>query len=145
MSEVERGQAALDAGEWDVAREAFMRAVEASSEDADAIDGLSQALWWTGDWVRARELRERAFALHKAASRPVEAARAAMWVANEHLIALGNRAAWNGWLERAAGMLKDEAPCVEHGWLVITRGRRAAEPSESARACTEAIEIARRH
>ena len=145
MGTLARGQAALDAGDWVTARDAFESALTSNAEDADALDGLSQALWWTGDWVRSRELREKAFALHRAGARKVEAARAAMWIANEYLVAVGNRAAWNGWLERAAGLLKDVEACADHGWLVITRGRRAAEPSESERACSEALEIARRH
>ncbi len=144
-SEIARGQAALDAADWLAAREAFEGALSVDADDADALDGLSQALWWTGEWARARELRERAFSMHRAKSRRVEAARAAMWIANEYLVAVGNRAAWNGWLERAAGQLKDVEPCADHGWLVITRGRRATEASESERACSEALEIARRH
>jgi ATP/maltotriose-dependent transcriptional regulator MalT len=147
MSEdaVALGQAALGAAEWQKAHDAFAKALEADAEHADALDGLGQALWWSGDWPRGRALRERAFALYRAGGRVVEAARTAMWIANEYLVATGNRAAWNGWLERTAGLLKDMPPCAEHGWLVITRGRRAEDANACATACTEALVIAREH
>ncbi len=145
LSGLERGQHALDRADWETAKDVFAQALSADEESADAMDGLSQALWWTGDWVRSRELRERAFARHRAAGRRIEAARAALWIANEHLVALGNRAAWNGWIERAAGQLEEVAPCADHGWVIITRGRRATDANECVRACTEALEIARRH
>jgi DNA-binding NarL/FixJ family response regulator len=144
-NEIERGKRALDAADWEAARDAFTKALDEDAASADAMDGLSEALWWLGDWSKGRELRERAFTKHRAMGHRLEAARAALWIANEHLVALGNRAAWNGWLERAAGLLQDVPPCSDHGWLIITRGRRAADVNECARACMESLEIARRH
>jgi len=145
MGEIERGKHALDAADWVTAREAFTAVLERDAADAGAMDGLSEAMWWLGDWVSSRELRERAFTKHRTEGRLLEASRAALWIANEHLVALGNRAAWNGWIERAATILQDVPACADHGWLVITRGRRATDASECVRACTEALEIARRH
>jgi len=137
------GRAALSRAEWDAARSEFENALAHDADDPNAIDGLSEALWWQGEWSRARELREKAFARHRAGGHPHEAARAAIWLANEYLIATGNRAAWNGWLERASGALESVAPCAEHGWLLVSRGRRDEDIRASVRACEEALVVAR--
>ena len=137
------GRGALSRADWSAARSHFEDALTRDAEDADAIDGLSEALWWQGEWARARELRERSFTRHRASGRAHDAARAAIWLANEYLVATGNRAAWNGWLERASGALESVAPCAEHGWLLVSRGRRAEDVQVSVRACEEALAVAR--
>ena len=137
------GHAALTKANWAEARSCFERAL--SVEDSPlALDGLSEARWWLGEWSPSRELRERAFARHRALGSDVHAARAAIWLANEYLLALGNRAAWNGWLERAAGLLRGHEQSPEYGWLLFTRGRRAEDPLEMANTCSEALSLARR-
>src|SRR5580658_49832 len=138
-----RGRRALAAADWTAARAAFDTIVTVQPEDPVALDGLSEALWWTGDWARARELREKAFVRHKALSRPIDAARAAIWLGNEYFVAHGNRAAWNGWLERAASLLEGAPRCAEHGWLIITRGRRAEDPNLALRASEDTLAMAR--
>jgi DNA-binding NarL/FixJ family response regulator len=137
-----RGKSALARADWADARAHFEGA--ADPESGEALDGLSEALWWLGEWSRSRELREKAFAQHRGAGQTIRAARAAMWLGNEYIVSQGNRAAWNGWLERAATLLDAAPPCAEHGWLLFMRGRRAA-PDEMERACTDALAIARRH
>ena len=140
---VSLGRGALSRADWSAARSHFEEALAKDAEHTDAIDGLSEALWWQGEWTHARELRERSFTRHRASGRPHDAARAAIWLANEYLVATGNRAAWNGWLERASSALESVAPCAEHGWLLVSRGRRAEDVHVSVRACEEALAIAR--
>jgi ATP/maltotriose-dependent transcriptional regulator MalT len=147
MAELEeilaRGRRALAAADWAAARTAFDAMVAAEPEDPVALDGLSEALWWGGEWGRARELREKAFVQHKALSHPIDAARAAIWLGNEYFVAHGNRAAWNGWLERAAALLEGTPPCPERGWLILIRGRRAEDPNLVLRACEDTLAMAR--
>src|SRR5450432_1148448 len=138
------GRAALSRAEWAEARACFERAAAVEPEAPEVLDGLSESYWWLGEWYESREIRERAFARYRALGAPREAARAAIWLANEYLIAAGNRAAWNGWLERAAGLLDGLEPCIEHGWLLFSRGRRVDDPEEMANACREVLELARR-
>ncbi len=138
-----KGKSALVCADWATARACFERVTD--PESGDALDGLSEALWWLGEWNRSRELRERAFAQHRRAGQAVRAARAAMWLGNEYIVSQGNHAAWNGWLERAGSMLESVEPCAEHGWLLFMRGRRASAPDEMERTCAEALAIARRH
>lgn len=140
---VELGRSALAEARWAEARAHFERAGAADPESAAALDGLSEARWWLGEWHEARELRERAFVRHRAAGARREAARAAIWLANEYLIATGNRGAWNGWLERAAGLLEGLEPGVDHGWLWFSRGRRLEDPKQMEHECVRAFELAR--
>jgi DNA-binding CsgD family transcriptional regulator len=138
------GRTALAEARWADARACFEAARGAESDSADALDGLCEACWWQGEWYEAREIRERAFARHRANGARASAARAAIWLANDYLLATGNRAAWNGWLERAAGLLEGLEPCVEHGWLWFSRGRRLDDPAAMERTCGEALDLARR-
>ena len=138
------GRAALSEARWADARASFEAADAVEPDSAEVLDGLSEARWWLGEWHESRELRERAFTRHRATNARAPAARAAIWLANEYLLAAGNRGAWNGWLTRAAGLLEGLPPCVEHGWLWFSRGRRLDDPTEMAATCGEALELARR-
>jgi tetratricopeptide (TPR) repeat protein len=137
------GRNALGEARWAEARAHFERAAAIDPDSAAALDGMSEARWWLGEWHEARELRERAFVRHRAVGARREAAAAAIWLANEYLIATGNRGAWNGWLERAAGLLEGLDPVVEHGWLWFSRGRRLDDPKQMEDECLRAFELAR--
>src|SRR4051812_40386632 len=119
------GREALARADWPAARVFFDAELARDAEDADALDGLGEALWWIGEWARARELREKAYARYRTLGRRIEAARAAIWLANEYYVSQLNRAAWNGWLERASGLLEETDAGSERGWVVISRARRA--------------------
>jgi ATP/maltotriose-dependent transcriptional regulator MalT len=144
LDSIALGRAALFEARWADARACFEAASALEPDSPDVLDGLSEARWWLGEWHESREIRERAFARHRANGARAEAARAAIWLANEYLIAAGNRAAWNGWLERAAGLLEGLEPCIEHGWLWFSRGRRLEDPTQMATTCGEALDLARR-
>jgi len=137
------GRSALGEARWADARAHFERAAAIDPDCAAVLDGLSEARWWLGEWHESRELRERAFVCHRAADARREAARAAIWLANEYLIATGNRGAWNGWLQRAAGLLEGLEPGVEHGWLWFSRGRRLDDPKKMEDECVRAFNLAR--
>jgi DNA-binding CsgD family transcriptional regulator len=137
------GRAALSKAQWAEALLCFERAAAVEPDAPEVLDGLSDARWWLGAWHESREIKERAFARYRAVGARRPAASAAIWLANEYLLATGNRAAWNGWLERAAGLLEGEGPCVEQGWLLFARGRRVNDPEEMATACNQVLEMAR--
>jgi DNA-binding CsgD family transcriptional regulator len=138
------GRAALSKAQWPEALISFERALTLGGGAADALDGLSEARWWLGLWSEAREARECAYTRHRALGANVAAARAAIWLGNDYLLATGNRAAWNGWLERAATLLEGQQETVEYGWLLFTRGRRETNLELMASACQEALALARR-
>jgi DNA-binding CsgD family transcriptional regulator len=130
--------------EWEAVREACEADV-AREATPERLDALAEALYWLDAADDARAARQRAYAAYVAAGRRVEAARAAMWLANEHFLAYGSRSAWNGWLTRADHLLEGLAPCAEHGWLVFHRGRRDEDPARVAAASRAAIAFAREH
>ena len=59
---VQEGQTALGRAEWARARECFERALGQDAQHAEALDGLGRALHFEGEYGRAIELTERAFA-----------------------------------------------------------------------------------
>jgi DNA-binding NarL/FixJ family response regulator len=140
---VDRGEAALTAGEWETAREAFAGAAEAAPSP-EALDGLGRTLWWLGDVDGAIDHRERAYAAFKERGADPEAARIALWLAREYLEAVGNEPVSNGWLARAEGLLQGAEPGREHGWLQLTRGGRALDADRMRAHAEEALGTARR-
>ena len=79
-----RGRAALAEADWEAARSCF-EAARGLGDTAEALDGLSQAVHFQGDYDRAIELKERAFAAYRRDGRRVEAAELARWLAFLHV------------------------------------------------------------
>jgi DNA-binding CsgD family transcriptional regulator len=111
------GRRALEQGDWESARSAFTAALAAArtaGEAAAGRDGLAQALWSLGRAPEAIALREQAFSDLVRAGRCTDAARCAVWVAHQHVLA-DRRAAARGWLARAEQVMADVPPCPGHG------------------------------
>jgi len=137
------GEQALVSGDWTGAREAFQAAVD-SGETPDALDGLGRAVWWLGDVDRAIEYRMRAYAAVRRQGDAARAAVIALWLGREYLEAVGNEPASQGWVARAEGLVRDREQGLEHGWLELTHGSRAAAPEAMRRHAQAALQIARR-
>ncbi len=137
------GDAALAAGDWARARDAFGSAL-VEHDTAEAHDGLGRALWWLRDVDGAIEHRERAHALFRKRGDRARAARIAAWLAVEYAEAVGNEPVSRGWLARADGLLRDAQPSSEHGWLALARGRLRPDPGAGADQAARALELARR-
>jgi DNA-binding NarL/FixJ family response regulator len=148
---IERGDAALAAGDWAAARTAFegvlsARPSPAAAEDAppEALDGLGRALWWTGDAEAALQYRQRAYAGFRRRGEVRRAARIALWLAGEYDALHANEAAANGWIARAERLLRAAGPGVEDGWLALARAARTSDPREREAASRLALEVALR-
>lgn len=135
------GYEALASGNWEEARDAFSRAVDAT-DSSDALDGLGRALWWLRDVRGAVVHRERAYAGFRRDGQLARAARIALWLSREQALVFGNEAVANGWLARAERLLRDVAPGAEQGWLSLARSERTRDPNESARLAGEALIVA---
>ena len=145
MSElVQDGQAALAAAEWAHARECFKRALERDAQDPEALDGLGRALHFEGEYDRAIELTERAFAAYRSAGRDVEAADRARWLAFLHGVVNANMSAAGGWMARAESVLEDVNECAAHGWLHLDRAPFTNEIRQREQLAASALAIARR-
>jgi DNA-binding CsgD family transcriptional regulator len=134
---------ALEAAEWEEARDAFQRAL-ADEEAPELLDGLARAVWWLGEAQAALGYRERAYAGFRARKEVARAARIAVWLSREYAVVLGNEPAASGWMARAERLLESAKPSVEHGWLDVARAERALPPAESLQHAREALRAAHR-
>jgi DNA-binding CsgD family transcriptional regulator len=138
-----RGREALAAADWETARSCFEEAWELD-ESPEALDGLSEAAHFEGDYDRAIELKERAFAAYRRAGRPVEAAEIARWLAFLHATCHGNFAVASGWMGRAESLLDGVEECAAHGWLMLDRAPFSSDRSEREKVAASALAIATR-
>src|SRR5438045_1946559 len=99
-----RGWDALEAGEWELARDAFEGAV-GRTKGPEASDGLGRARWWLGDVDGAIASWEQAYAAYRRLGDDPRATRVALLLSREHGEARGNHAAASGWLARARGLI----------------------------------------
>jgi DNA-binding CsgD family transcriptional regulator len=138
---IRRGWEALDAADWDGARSCFEQAHELG-ESAEVLDGLSRALHFQGEYARAIELTERAFAAYRQTGKRVEAADRARWLAFLHGTINSNMAVASGWMARAESLLEGAEECAGHGWLALDRAPFTDDARE--RLAAAALGIARR-
>lgn len=121
LDRIDAGQRALDAGEWDRARELFRAALD--DEDVpEAWEGLGWAGWWLNLGEATIAAREAAYRLYRARDDRVGAGRVAAWLAADHREYRGDEAVGNGWLGRSRRLLDGLPECPEHGWLALTEG-----------------------
>jgi DNA-binding CsgD family transcriptional regulator len=137
------GWEALADADWDGARSCFEQACELG-ESAEALDGLGRALHFLGDYARAIELTERAFAAYRQLDKPVEAADRARWLAFLHGTINSNMAVASGWMARAETLLENTDECAGHGWLALDRAPFTDDAAERERLAAAALAIARR-
>ena len=76
------GEAALAAGDWEAAREAFEGAIDMDDAPA-ARDGLGRALWWIEGAAPAVAERTRAYSGYRQLGDEQAAAHVALWIAHE--------------------------------------------------------------
>lgn len=120
-SGLDTGWAALRRAAWMDARSAFTAVLD-QAEGAEAYEGLAWAAFWLHDIEALFAARGRAYELYREAGDRLSAARAATWIASDHVDFRGDNAVANGWWRRAQRLLNglDEAP--EHGWLAAHEG-----------------------
>jgi len=135
------GRLALEAGTWDDARAAFEDAL-AERESADAHDGLGQALWFLGRVEDGVAARERAFDGYVRDRRCDEAARVAVWISHQYVIA-GRASAARGWLARAERAAEAAGPGAGRGWVAVEHARHAESVEQRAEHARRALAIAR--
>ena len=138
------GRTALDDGEWGAAREAF-EACLGQEERADALLGLSDALWWLGDTDGAVRRGEQAYAAFRHDRDAASAIVAAVTLYFHHRVSLGNAAAARGWLQRAARLVEEHGLAPLEGWVMLMRAHDSADPAVAEQWSREACRLAGRH
>jgi len=123
---VEAGRAALAAGEWAAAREAFEASLERQTS-AEAFEGLGMACRWLGEQETAIRVLQRAYRLHRRAGDARGAARVALQLCFGECYFHADVAVGLGWLERAERLLEGTEPGPEQGWVTLIRGHLALQ------------------
>ncbi|HET8874240.1 MAG TPA: hypothetical protein VFM83_11195, partial [Gaiellaceae bacterium] len=120
---LELARNALAGKDWQVAYAALAELNRAEKLDADDLNGLADAAWWTGRMDESIEARTRAYAawLEQGAQRA--AALSALHLARDNEL---KRSGLQGaWLARAERLLSEEDDSVERGYLERMRSRLA--------------------
>jgi tetratricopeptide (TPR) repeat protein len=139
--QVGAGFAAMAAGDWPAARDAFSAALEVA-EVPEAFFGLANALFWLGDLAGTIANCEKAYAGFRRRGDPMFAAGAALSLVGYNKGYLGNTAAARGWLSRAARIIENEVPELR-GELLGATAYVTDDPVESEALARQAAEIGR--
>ena len=146
MNPHEAARVALNAGEWQLAREQ-LEACIAAGETAEALEDLGLVGWWLDDAALTFGARERAYQLFRDRDDPRGAARAAIWLVWDNLAFRGDTAVAAGWLERARRLLAEHRSSPEYGWLLIREGEvalfRGHDPAGAIEAAVGAAALGR--
>jgi DNA-binding CsgD family transcriptional regulator len=137
---VAAGNSALEGGDWPAARDSFRAALDLG-ETAEALLGLGEALWWLGAVSDSAAYRERAYAEFRRRPDPGQAAEIALVLCVHHRANLGNTAASDGWLARAARLVQEFELDELRGWLLVIRAN-AEDPVPGEKLAREARELA---
>lgn len=134
--------AALEAGDWQVARTGFEASL-AAAETAEGHAGLAEALWWIGDLDAAIDHRQQAYAGFRRRCDAGQAFEQALLVILDYQGHLGNYAASAGWLGRARRLVEESGLDEARGWLVLAESNEDVDPAEGERLARESLRVAR--
>lgn len=144
---LDRGREALFRHNWTDAVEALSEADRAHRLEADDLDRLAEAQWWSGAPDDAVETWERAFAGYVASDRIEDAALVALHLGNL-AYRRGAASVGNGWMARAERLVADLPESPVHGWLKAERAvftmLATGDTRVGAEMAEEALDIARR-
>ncbi|MFD4422302.1 LuxR C-terminal-related transcriptional regulator [Agromyces sp. NPDC058484] len=142
QSALDRGTAAMSAGDWAAARTAFEAAV-LETGSAASLAGLGDALFFLGDMREAVRFRERAYAVSLRSGDRVAAVDSAIWLCLSYGMALGNRVAANGWHTRARSVLAGDESVLPRGWLAYEGALLTTDTARSHELLEHALAVAR--
>jgi class 3 adenylate cyclase len=120
---LEQARAALEDKDWSRAYELLTELDRTERLDAEDLNGLADAAWWTGRMDEAIEAQTRAYAARLERGEQRAAALSALRLARDHEL---KRSGLQGaWLARAERLLADDEDCPEQGYLERNRSRLA--------------------
>ena len=113
---LESGRDAVRRHAWREAFDQLTAADQTGKLNADDLEALAEAAWWSGHADACISARERAYPLHVEAGQPRRAALLALALAKGQF-EQRNSAVGMAWLNRSERLLRDEPIGVEHGHL----------------------------
>jgi DNA-binding CsgD family transcriptional regulator len=140
-SALEAARAAFERGEFRAACELYGAAL-AEERGAEALDGLGEALWLSGEIDAGIARREEAYAEFRRSGEVARAAEIALWLVVEQATSLGNQTVAGGWFKRAERILADAPLCPAHAQLEVHRAQQAPDAHTAQRHFERAREIA---
>jgi class 3 adenylate cyclase len=144
---VSAGREALAAHRWEEAFEVLSGADRNDPLDADGLEALALAAWFTARGDFAIEAKERAFKAHVDQGNRARAAVLAFDIAREYAFKqkLSIASAWAGRGER---LLQDEPEGFAHGYLALTKSFQPAllgDVDAAIDSAASAVELGARH
>ncbi len=138
--------AALDGGEWAVARDAYAALVD--TQGAAAHEGVATAAWWLDDGRLCLDAHERAYRACRESGDTVGAARAATALGYDAALFGQGASVAQGWLGRARELLATLRPeTTEHGWFAVREAEFALQVTHqldvAKKAAAAAIQVGR--
>jgi ATP/maltotriose-dependent transcriptional regulator MalT len=144
---IDEARAAVAAGDWRRAYDAY-RAADPGSLTGRDLEDLADAAWWVSELAESLDHRHKAYAAFEVEGDEPGAGRTAARIAIEHFLR-DEPAIGAGFLMRAHRHAESFAPDgVEHGWLAAIDGsvaRFGGEPDRSIELMSVAIDAGRRH
>ena len=128
-----RGRVCFERQQWNDAFEALSAADRSMTLEAEDLHRLT---WSAGLTARDDEMlttHERLYHAHLEAGVPLAAGRAAFWL-GFRLLAMGEPARANGWLNRAQRLIDEQGDCVETGYLLLPAAQRHLSAGKFAEA-----------
>jgi class 3 adenylate cyclase len=120
---LEHARGALAGKEWQEAYEVLAELDRTENLDAEDLNGLADAAWWTGRMDESIEARTRTYAARLERGEHRAASMSALRLARDHEL---KRSGLQGaWFARAERLLVDEDDCPEQGFLERARSRLA--------------------
>ncbi|MBW3592497.1 MAG: hypothetical protein KY396_02270 [Actinobacteria bacterium] len=123
------GRNAVERRAWSEAYALFSEAARQGELDAEDLERLGDAAWWTAHPDEAVGYRERAHAAYLADGRIDRAALVGLRLSQDHLLK-GASSVANGWYCRAERLLADQPDSVEHGYLAMSRAHAKSAAGE---------------
>jgi DNA-binding NarL/FixJ family response regulator len=139
---ISAGDAALKAGNWLAARDAFRKAL-ALGETPEALSGLGEALWWLGETSASIDHRERAYSGFRARPDSERAVDIALGLSVHYQANVGNAPASSGWLARARRLVDEFSLDSHRGWIALFDAGEAGDPVAVERLSRDTLETAR--
>jgi LuxR family transcriptional regulator, maltose regulon positive regulatory protein len=144
VDDLAAGRAALDAGAWQDALQAFERRLTVE-ETPEALEGLGLAAWWLNRADVVFDSRERAFRAYRQRGDQRAAARIAVWLAWDSAAFRGEEGVAKGWLQRARRLLEGHTDSAEHAFLAARASVFAllddGDPDAAEALAAEAIRV----
>ena len=136
---IAEGQAALEAGDWAAARDAFTVALD--DTHPEALEGYGLAIWFLGELEAGLEASQQACLAYGDRGDCDRAARLAVWISHQYVIS-GRTSLANGWFARAERALEGRSDCSGAGWVAVERARRG-DVADCIQEARRALELGR--